>query len=107
MTYRTFNEWRSLGFGVIKGQKSYKRDAKGQAVFSSEQVKNIDALLSQQGLLALGPMPAESLMSRINQQTQAMMPNVSAEEMALLEFCEGSHEDADLEDDHWSNMRPY
>lgn len=38
MDYRTFDEWKAAGFHVIKGQKSHKRNERGQAVFSLSQV---------------------------------------------------------------------
>jgi len=35
--YRTYAEWQKLGRHVVKGQKSVRRDAKGQPVFSMDQ----------------------------------------------------------------------
>ena len=37
-TFRTFNEWKERGYGVIKGEKSHKRDENGVCVFSEDQV---------------------------------------------------------------------
>ena len=42
MRYETFNEWKSLGLSVKKGEKSHKRNNKGEAVFSEQQVKSVD-----------------------------------------------------------------
>lgn len=38
MKYFTFKEWRAQGYHVKKGEKSTKRDDKGNALFSSKQV---------------------------------------------------------------------
>lgn len=35
---RTFDEWQALGARIRKGEKSEARNAKGQPLFSSEQV---------------------------------------------------------------------
>jgi hypothetical protein len=50
MEYFTYNEWKSKGYYVIKGQKSHKRNETGVAVFSLEQVEpeleeNLDWLI--------------------------------------------------------------
>jgi hypothetical protein len=34
----TYDEWKELGYHVIKGEKSRARNNKGQAVFSPNQV---------------------------------------------------------------------
>jgi len=34
----TYDEWKELGFHVIKGEKSTGRNEKGQAIFSPAQV---------------------------------------------------------------------
>lgn len=38
MKYFTFKEWAEQGYHVKKGEKSAKRDDKGNALFSSNQV---------------------------------------------------------------------
>jgi hypothetical protein len=37
-TYRTFNEWKNRGYGVIKGEKSHKLDENNIALFGGYQV---------------------------------------------------------------------
>ncbi|MDI6976208.1 ArdC-like ssDNA-binding domain-containing protein [Serratia sp. Se-RSBMAAmG] len=39
MKYLTFKEWKKQGYHVKKGEKSTKRDDKGNALFSSNQVE--------------------------------------------------------------------
>jgi hypothetical protein len=39
MKYLTFKEWAGQGYHVKKGEKSTKRDDKGNALFSSNQVE--------------------------------------------------------------------
>lgn len=39
--YKTYDDWKSIGRNVIKGEKSYKRNNIGQAVFSKNQTKEI------------------------------------------------------------------
>lgn len=34
----TFNQWRRLGYTVIKGEKSFTRNVNGVATFSEKQV---------------------------------------------------------------------
>jgi len=34
----TYDEWKELGFHVVKGEKSTERNEKGQAVFRPDQV---------------------------------------------------------------------
>ena len=42
MTKHTYDEWKALGFHVLKGQKSTERNAEQVPLFSLEQVeKNI------------------------------------------------------------------
>jgi hypothetical protein len=36
--YRTFNGWKDCGYGVIKGEKSHKRNEDNIALFSDSQV---------------------------------------------------------------------
>ena len=38
--FKTFNEWKELGLCVRKGEKSFKRDYDGIALFSGLQVNN-------------------------------------------------------------------
>jgi len=39
MRFATFDQWKSVGFHVLEGAKSYKRNKKGQAVFAENQVE--------------------------------------------------------------------
>lgn len=39
MQAKTFDEWKSAGFVVNKGQKATGRNAAGKATFTSDQVK--------------------------------------------------------------------
>jgi hypothetical protein len=39
--YLTFDEWKEKGFGVLKGEKSHKRNSNDIAVFSDKQVKRL------------------------------------------------------------------
>lgn len=39
LIYRTYNEWKAQRYHVMKGQKSHKRNDKGQALFSQDQVE--------------------------------------------------------------------
>jgi hypothetical protein len=39
MLLKTYDEWKKEGFHVIKGQKASARNAKGEAVFDTSQVK--------------------------------------------------------------------
>lgn len=39
MKYFTFKEWAEQGYEVKKGEKAVERDAKGNGLFSSKQVK--------------------------------------------------------------------
>ncbi len=39
--YHTFKEWRELGYGVRKGEKSHRINQDQQAVFSDKQVMRI------------------------------------------------------------------
>ncbi len=39
--YHTFKEWRELGYGVRKGEKSHRINQDQQAVFSEKQVIKI------------------------------------------------------------------
>jgi hypothetical protein len=39
MKNKTYKRWDELGFHVIKGEKSKKRNKKGVCVFSEEQVE--------------------------------------------------------------------
>jgi hypothetical protein len=41
---KTFNEWKKLGCRIKKGSKSISRNKKGQCLFSSEQVYDLDAV---------------------------------------------------------------
>jgi hypothetical protein len=43
--YNTYNDWRILGFQVKKGEKSTTKNNDGVALFSNEQVYNINGLL--------------------------------------------------------------
>ena len=36
---RTFQEWKSLNFSIIKGQKSCTKNKKGEPLFSCDQVR--------------------------------------------------------------------
>lgn len=36
----TFNQWKRLGYYVIRGEKSFTRNASNVATFSEEQVTN-------------------------------------------------------------------
>ena len=38
MEYHTFEEWKLLGYYVVFGEKSTKRNEKGICVFSEDQV---------------------------------------------------------------------
>lgn len=35
----TYDEWKELGFHVMRGERSTKRNKNGQAVFSPDQVE--------------------------------------------------------------------
>jgi hypothetical protein len=39
MKFLTYDEWKELGFHVVKGEKSQKRNENGKCVFSSRQVE--------------------------------------------------------------------
>jgi hypothetical protein len=39
LIYKTFNEWSSLDFLIIKGSKSCKKNVDGVSLFSNEQVR--------------------------------------------------------------------
>lgn len=39
MKYLSFDEWSKLGYSIIKGSKSHKKDSNGIALFNEEQVK--------------------------------------------------------------------
>lgn len=39
MKNKTYKRWNELGFHVIKGEKSKKRNKRGVCVFSEEQVE--------------------------------------------------------------------
>ena len=38
MRYKTYEQWKKEGYFVMKGEKSHKRNKKGVAVFSEEQI---------------------------------------------------------------------
>ena len=38
MTYKTFAEWKALGYYVVYGEKSHEKNEQGQCVFSESQV---------------------------------------------------------------------
>lgn len=40
--YLTFNEWRSFGYGILKGEKSHKRNKNNECLFSEKQVRKIN-----------------------------------------------------------------
>jgi hypothetical protein len=40
MTTKTFKEWSALGYRILKGSKSVGKNAKGEHLFSGEQVWN-------------------------------------------------------------------
>lgn len=42
MTYKTYEEWKLLGTPVLKGQKSHRRNEKGEAVFGESQTTKIN-----------------------------------------------------------------
>ncbi len=37
--FRSFKEWNNLGFYIRKGERSYRRDDRGNPLFSEDQVK--------------------------------------------------------------------
>ena len=39
---KTYKEWRAAGYQVIHGQKTKRRNTKGEAVFSKKQVKSMN-----------------------------------------------------------------
>jgi hypothetical protein len=41
MKNKTFKRWNELGFYVIKGEKSKKRNKRGVCVFSEDQVEEL------------------------------------------------------------------
>lgn len=38
-SFKTFDEWKAMGYHVIKGQKAAGRNAEGKATFSRAQVE--------------------------------------------------------------------
>lgn len=40
LIYQTFQEWKDMGYHVMKGAKSTQRNSDGFAVFSEEQVED-------------------------------------------------------------------
>lgn len=42
LEYHSYTEWQDLGYHVIYGQKSHKRDSNGIPLFSEEQVEDYD-----------------------------------------------------------------
>ena len=42
MIKHTFQEWRSIGFGVLKGEHSSERNAEGTPLFTELQVKILE-----------------------------------------------------------------
>lgn len=41
MTMRTYKEWQSLGYQVMKGERSSARDADGVALFREDQTYDL------------------------------------------------------------------
>lgn len=41
LEFHSFQEWKELGYVVVKGQKSQKRDKSGQCLFSNLQVTQL------------------------------------------------------------------
>ncbi len=45
MIYKTYEQWQEEDCHVMRGEKSHKRNSKGEAVFSEDQVEdNEDSL---------------------------------------------------------------
>ena len=42
MDYKTFDDWQKIGFQVQRGERSHKRNDKGKALFSEDQVASFD-----------------------------------------------------------------
>jgi len=45
MKYKTFSQWNEIGFHVVKGEKSHKRNKKGECLFSEKQVRQAECLI--------------------------------------------------------------
>lgn len=48
MVYRSYKDWRSAGFTVVKGEKSCARTNTGEALFSEGQVTKLCATTVRQ-----------------------------------------------------------
>lgn len=110
MESKTYEEWRQKGFCVKKGMKSLSRDKQGKALFTKDQVMNVEALVS--GLsptsIEYSGMSHDPLMRAVDMQ-MAVWGFIPTDMELWMEENDVVNEypDAPEFEDHWMNFRPH